>query len=534
MSPRAAFVAAFAVALVLTSTAGAQEWIGSGGLGVSVRDEGSQPVIGAAVVLVPEFSPPDDAPPFVFTDGAGRVEVFNLADGEWAIEIRAAGFMIFNGYLKLVAGSPPVMGFSSRQRTGTFWQPLEVRFFEVGVDQPIMIGATENARKEEKKRRASTRKLAKLDERAARRAEKGRDRRATQGGGEVATLRRDEDDDPPEVAEAQPGSPAPRAEPPRAVEPQPIATQGAQPPPLEVADAAAGPGSPDDIQSQRRPPRIPPAPEPVPLRPAVIGTEVEPERQGAPPVFPPVRQTRQDPEPIEGRPVQVAEARPEPETTDIPDAPSRPPTQGPQRTVPSIQDRPVLLRGGACPECKPGEWSLVVEREAAPATDDGGGCGASRPEAVANLLSSGFAAVPAAAAFAGPVADQWGNEMPAELWAALGPEFGSSLRPSDASCQDLIAVLPQDARFIGFRFEASDESGRSDCFGEQPCPIGQARWMQNPQIERSPTVTVVHASFLNESQSRTRGARMTLYFRPLRGWEPPAGVASRSAPNRRR
>ena len=83
-------------------------------------------------------------------------------------------------------------------------------------------------------------------------------------------------------------------------------------------------------------------------------------------------------------------------------------------------------------------------------------------------------------------------------------------------------MIPQGARFIGFRFEAEDSSGKGDCFGEDPCAIGQARWSNNPRIERTATVTVVHASFSNESTSAERRGRMTLYFQPPRGWRPPA------------
>jgi len=82
-------------------------------------------------------------------------------------------------------------------------------------------------------------------------------------------------------------------------------------------------------------------------------------------------------------------------------------------------------------------------------------------------------------------------------------------------------VLPQGARFIGFRYEAEDSSGKGDCFGEEPCAIGQARWTTNPRIERTATVTVIHSSFVNESTSVERRARMTIYFQPPRGWRPP-------------
>ena len=497
------------VGVLVCGAGGAQDWIGVAGVGVAVRDEGGLPISGAAVVLVPEFGADGAAPPFVFTDGTGRVEVFNLAAGEWTIEIRAAGFMIFNGYLKLEAGTAPSIGFSSRQRTGTFWQPLEVRFFEVGVDEPLMVGVTDNVRKEEKKRQAKLRQLAKQDEKALQRAEKRRQRRTTQGA-EVATLRPREEE-PTEVASTPPADP-------RAAELAPQRTDSGVTPPVRAVETPE-PVPLEPRVTPRRPP-VPPLSDPEPPRPAELEPSVDEDRRATPPVFPPIRRTEATPEPIEGTPIQVAEVV----------VPAEPAADVPQRTVPSIQDHPVLFRGGACPECKPGEWSLVIEREATAAATQAA-CGEELGDLVAELLSIGFAG---AEAFAGPVADMWGNELPRSIWDRTSSSLASSLRPRQGSCQDFVAVLPEGARFIGFRFEAQDDSGRSDCFGEDPCAIGQARWTNNPQVERSGSVTLVHASFANESAARARRGRLTLYFRPLRGWQPPGSIATRSAPNRRR
>jgi hypothetical protein len=193
------------------------------------------------------------------------------------------------------------------------------------------------------------------------------------------------------------------------------------------------------------------------------------------------------------------------------------------RSIPSIQSRPVLFTGGACPECKPGEWALIVERHAAPATGptDAAACGADREAVVDRLANEVLAAAGATyAAFAGPVADAFGNGLPPAVWESAPAELAEAMLPRDGSCQDLAGVLPQGARFIGFRYEAEDAGGKGDCFGEEPCSIGQARWTTNPRIERTATVTVVHTSFLNESTSAERRARMTLYFQPPRGWQP--------------
>ena len=195
MLPKSAFV--LVSSLLLCASLSAQDWIGEASVGIEVRDELGRSIPGAAVVLIRETGSSDSSPPFVFTDEGGQVEVLHLAEGEWQVEVRAAGYMIFNSYLKLSVSAPPVIGFSSRQRTGTFWEPLEVRFFHPGSGDVVLVAGTKSERKEEKKRRAQSRKLAKQDEKAVKRAEQRRHKKPTRGV-DVAVLT------PPQVAEAEP------------------------------------------------------------------------------------------------------------------------------------------------------------------------------------------------------------------------------------------------------------------------------------------------------------------------------------------
>ena len=88
-------------------------------------------------------------------------------------------------------------------------------------------------------------------------------------------------------------------------------------------------------------------------------------------------------------------------------------------------------------------------------------------------------------------------------------------------CQDFVAILPSEARFVGFRLEAVDADSQGDCFGTEVCSIGEARWVELPQIERTATLTVIHASFLNESKGRERRGRFIVLFVPPAGWQAP-------------
>ena len=243
----------------------AQGWTGSAGVGIEVRDEAGQPIPGAAVVLVPGGAAGGDAPPFVFTDAGGRIEVKNLAEGEWQIEVRAAGYMIFNGYLRLVPGKPPEVGFSSRQRTGTFWQPLQVRFFAPGSPgDAVMVATTKEEKREEKKRIAEKGELEHQMKEGKNRETIREQRRAKASTGEVATLKEPPappptpaPPPPPVVAQAPPAPPPPAVVPPPPAPPTRIAESA--PPPAPVSPPPAAP-----------PPRAPPpsAPPPQPAAPS--------------------------------------------------------------------------------------------------------------------------------------------------------------------------------------------------------------------------------------------------------------------------
>lgn len=85
-------------------------------------------------------------------------------------------------------------------------------------------------------------------------------------------------------------------------------------------------------------------------------------------------------------------------------------------------------------------------------------------------------------------------------------------------CAVLALILPGDARYVAYRYEAIDGWGGGDCVADQPCAVGQAHWQGHPWIERGER-TVVWSVFLNTSPERARRARLTAYFRPGPGWE---------------
>jgi hypothetical protein len=82
-------------------------------------------------------------------------------------------------------------------------------------------------------------------------------------------------------------------------------------------------------------------------------------------------------------------------------------------------------------------------------------------------------------------------------------------------------VLPADARFVGYRYEALDGWGGGDCVADKVCAVGDGHWLGHPTIDTGAR-TVVWGVFANASAERTRRARLTVYFRPGQGFVAPA------------
>ncbi len=89
----------------------------------------------------------------------------------------------------------------------------------------------------------------------------------------------------------------------------------------------------------------------------------------------------------------------------------------------------------------------------------------------------------------------------------------------DHPCRGAALHLPTDARFVGYRYEAEDNRSRGDCLGSDPCPVGEARFLDHPKIERGAAGTWVSAVFENQATAPRR-IRLTAYFVPPAGWAP--------------
>ena len=224
----------------------------------------------------------------------------------------------------------------------------------------------------------------------------------------------------------------------------------------------SGEATPAPRPTAPAPKPAPPAPKPVPA-PAAAPL--------APPA-PPAPQAPMTPPPPVTRPI----------------SPPTPPTAAPAPSLPSgaatVPGVVYRSRGGNdCAECKPKEWAMTIETMVAGSSGTADHC-ATRP------------APPRPADVTG---DHW-----------LSP---------DHPCRGAALHLPVNARFVGYRYEAEDNRSRGDCLGSDPCPVGEARFLDHPKIERGATGTWVSAVFENQATAPRR-IRLTAYFVPPPGWAP--------------
>jgi hypothetical protein len=443
------------------------EWRGSCDLVVLTSDEGGQPVGGVEVSLRL-----GDAPSVLrglVTDAEGRAAISGLAAGEWQVELRRDGFMLYTAYLKLEAGQPPELGFKSRQRTGSFWASLEAVFLGSGdrVTPGVRAGRV-SAREAEKEAERARRREEQASRREERRVEQGR----------AARLVTPEEPAVPDDERA----PAERA--------------GVEAPESRVESRARA-SEPEAARVEQ------PASAAVSPAPPVATTEPGPETAPA--------------EPLPAGPLPArAEA-----ATDAP--PTAAPAGDVAPAAPRLLPNPDLLPAGACPECRPGEWSVATQASAAP----GGACGGASPQPVLERVAAalGEHLGDPLAGYAGALWATDGNDALRLLPDAVELELRAALEPlagAGTSCPVVALVIPEGARYVGFRYAAGQQrSGMAECPPGQGCLIGQASWQGNPEIAPAGALKVVWARFENVNPQRVRVPRLTVYFEPARGWLPP-------------
>ncbi|MXX76801.1 MAG: carboxypeptidase regulatory-like domain-containing protein [Holophagales bacterium] len=236
---------ALAVVLTAAAPAPAQEWSGSNGFRVVVTDDAGQPLPGVTVMVLLAEPDRSGGPPPLLTDASGVAEVSGLSAGEWQVELRREGFMIVSSYLRLEDGKRPQVGFTSRQRTGPFWAPMNVGYSSVGL-------ATTTARA------GSAQAVTRAQRRAERRAEQRARRLRRENVARVVELPREA----PEPREAPVEEPAQTAVAEAETEPREPASVPVETSAAELAVVAEQPAA--EPAAEKRPAAASPEPEPEP------------------------------------------------------------------------------------------------------------------------------------------------------------------------------------------------------------------------------------------------------------------------------
>lgn len=197
----------------------------------------------------------------------------------------------------------------------------------------------------------------------------------------------------------------------------------------------------------------------------------------------------------------------------------------PRIVVPAVSASPIAAapaRSAArtnCPECKPGESALAVDTIAAPAATSGS-CTPAIATAAGSALRGSAAQLPAESP-AGVFVDGtgFGLGLPAASAAALQAALAAVV-PSSAACRLLAVTLPAGAKYLGYRYDASDTTGSGDCMRGQECPIKRCGFAEHAAIEHGANGSVVWVLFENRDVERARRAELVVYYRAASGATP--------------
>ncbi|REJ85847.1 MAG: carboxypeptidase regulatory-like domain-containing protein [Acidobacteria bacterium] len=475
-----------------------QSWQGSSGVRIVVTDETGAPLPDVDVLMRLERDSASATGVLLLRtgqDGSTRVE--GLAAGEWQVDLRREGYMLLTAYIALEADGDPKVGFSTRQRTGTFWAELDAVFLPPDLEIKAALRTGRDSPKQARKARA---KALEREREAAER----RDRR--QRRGDLAKV--------VEEPEADRRAAERAAE--RRAERERREAEKAAAAAARAGEIAARQAERDEEERRRgRMATVVEAPEPG--RP---GAEPEPEVAADAPATADSTQVAAA-EPVEEPPTEAALA-PDDISLETPSAAAaEAPGAEPMRLLPN----PRLLPAGACPECRPGEFSVSTET-IVPALEAGSVSECSRGLAaplagLAPVLGEALAGV--GARFAGSLVEARGDDVRRLLPTDLASRIDAivdSVGAADGSCAVLGIVLPAAAQYVGFRYQAGERGTYLECGLGQDCQIQQARFVETPVVTPTGTVTVVHAVFENRAP-RQRSARLIVYFRPAPGWLPP-------------
>lgn len=492
----------------------AQDWAGTSTLGIRARGADG-PLVGAFVSITAKDPGFSGGPPARRTDERGEVNFVGLASGSWTLEIRHADHLTYIGSVRIAPGKRPMVTAEFLQATGAGRLTIRVKYLK-SISDP---------------RGSEVPPAAATAVRASATARDTEDRSADEVALPVAGVLEGEEpsgSEPSTAAPLEDPAPAARTDPPGEISPQKVDEPLA---PTSRAGAISDPAPSPPVGSVEEPTRLkrPASPPSPPAEGAGPEAEAAPEIETVPQIdatgaAPPVDSRSHVSEAaVPAKPIPAPGIQPPPSPAPVPptapaaSAPAGEPAPTPELRIGMPDETPTAAAGPSldapvpersalrsyrertCFECKPGEWAVASAVEAAATSP--AGCSSDAAE----LAHRAMAEVTREAS--GRLA-RYGGPLPDSLARLdLGP-----------SCRLVAAVLPEESRFSGFRFEVIGPRGRGECRGAGACEIGEASWLFDAQVRSGAGATFVYSVFENLSPNERRKAVLTAYFLPPGDW----------------
>jgi hypothetical protein len=216
------------------------------------------------------------------------------------------------------------------------------------------------------------------------------------------------------------------------------------------------------------------------------------------------------------------EPSPAPEVEALIIEPAKPPAVT-QVSVPRDTPEISSYRDGSCSECRTGEWAVTATQAVAAGNVP---CPAEvTPAARSAADDLGNSMQLELSGFVGPAADGSNTEALSSVETSVSEQYRQRLGQylgGASNCQVVSVILPKSVRFVGFRYEAFDDTSGGECALDSDCPLAQGQWLASPVVQRGFNATVVWGIFENTSAQKPRFARLKVYFRPPNSnWQPP-------------
>jgi hypothetical protein len=136
-------------------------------------------------------------------------------------------------------------------------------------------------------------------------------------------------------------------------------------------------------------------------------------------------------------------------------------------------------------------------------------------------------AYPELALFAGPISRITGTVVDDYFKKNGGGDFGRLFSPyakNGALCAPVVAVIPVNAQYVGYRLLATDaENGwvYTGCPSNgQDCAISWSKFQTVPLVKATEAMKTVNNIFMNWSHDRDRKAKMIVFYRMPSGDSP--------------